>query len=101
MTVNRYKLHPLAPSTFRPPRLASAPLLQLVIVVTETTLDGVVAAEVMVAFDVEDDTIDELEVAETADDSFDVLGVLEIVDEATEVLIILDEAVVEPGIEEA
>lgn len=55
----------------------------------------------MVAFDVEDDTIDELEVAETADDSFDVLGVLEIVDEATKVLIILDEAVVEPGVEDA
>ncbi|KAH0362412.1 hypothetical protein KCU65_g8069, partial [Aureobasidium melanogenum] len=41
----------------------------------------------MLAFDVEDDTIDELVVAETVDESFDVLEVLGTVDDTTEVLV--------------
>lgn len=59
------------------------------------TLD-VVAAEVIVAFDV----ADELEVAETVE-SFEVLEVLETGEAATEVLVILDDAVVKLEIEEA
>jgi hypothetical protein len=103
VTVNRYKLHPLPPTACRGPREISAPLVPLQLVIVETTLD-VEAAEVIVAFDVADDTTEELVVAETVDDSFEVFEVLETVEDTTGVLVtavILDDVVVELGVEAA